>query len=179
MSLTPPTWLVYILQDEGSELTLGDSEPGGASRYGVSVSALSDYNRLLMKPPATVQDIINLTQDQAVSFYMWFFTSMRLIEMPDAIAYRVADITTNLGRVGGMRSLQVALGIWPVVDLVGDNVIASIKNTDPKQVICSLTAAWLACKYYSPKSAADWGKDGHGWTNRANNAHNRALGMVK
>lgn len=166
-------WIGFILDDEGAELNIGGSEPGGASRYGVSVTALSDAFKAQGAPPATIDDIRNLTRDNAIAFYRWYFAPMRLDELSPGVAYRLADIETNLGPTGGVWALGLALGAYPLPDKMTDGLIAQAKGMDAKQLIAALSAAFLARKHESP----GWAHYDHGWINRRNKAHARAMAM--
>ena len=169
------TWINYILDDEGPELNQSPDEPGGASRRGVSVSALTDYNKSVSLPAATVADIINLTDAQATTFYQWFFSTLMLDQVPSAVAYRIADIVTNLGHTGGVEALGIALGIYPVPTEMTPAIVSMVNAFDQGQLLCSLSGVWLENKH---ADEAGWLKYGAGWTSRRNKAHARAMGLL-
>lgn len=164
-----------ILASEGSELNLSKSEPGGASKYGVSVDALTDYNRTVGRPPATIDEVSGMTPDLATTVYRILFANrVRFDELPAGVDYRVLDIAINLGVTGGARLLQVALGIWPVTGKFDDGTMVAVQDYTPNALIEMLGAAWLAKKFES----TGWAQSGHGWTNRRNRVDSDCIKMA-
>ena len=53
--------LAYITGDEGPELNVSPGEPGGASKWGVSLTVLSEH----LGKPCAVADVAALTPDDA------------------------------------------------------------------------------------------------------------------
>lgn len=174
--------LQYILEDEGAEFNVSASEPGGASKYGVSVTALSDFNKRNGKPPATIADVGNMTPELAGQIYKAdYLEPIRFNDLPSGVDYRLADIVVNLGVTGGITALQLALGMWPITGIMDAATLAML-NGDPKAIILSLSAAWIAKKHES----ANWGPSpvtkngfGHGWSARNIRATARAIAMVE
>ena len=167
--------LAYILEDEGPELNVGPGEPGGASRLGVSVTALSDWNKRHGKNPATIGDVSLMTPALAGEIYgSDYLDVMRFNEMPAGVDYRLADIAVNLGVTGGSTALQLALGMWPVTGIIDAATMAAVTAADAKALAQSLSAAWIAKKHESPS----WSKYGHGWSARNQRATQRALAMI-
>jgi lysozyme family protein len=181
MNINQTLSLDYLIESEGSELNLnppgtppGEGEPGGASRYGVSVSALSDYYKKLGKPPATIEDIINLTESAARAFYVaQFMPPIRFDDLPSGVDYRVFDAEVNLGVRGGIDLLQDALKSH--VGLLTDADIDAAKAADAAQLISDIGNLWLAEK----KKTAGWAKYAKGWTNRNNRVTLQALQMAQ
>lgn len=164
-----------ILASEGSELNLSPGEPGGASRYGVSVDALTDWNRALGRPRANIADVENMTPDLATSIYKKFYADrIRFDELPAGVDYRLLDAAINLGVTGGARLVQVALGIWPVTGKMDDDTVRATFTIDPQTMVRMIGAAWLSKKFES----SGWQKSGHGWTNRRNRVDIDALKMI-
>ena len=180
--MTKPTgfdiWINYILDDEGPELNVSPDEPGGASRSGVSVDALTDfYNATYPQghAAATIADVTAMTATSAGQFYEWFLGTMMLDQLTPAVAYRIADIEVNLGRNGGLWAVCLALGISPFPPAMTQGVISQVKAVDPAQMIMALSGVWLSWKH---ANAIGWVKYGNGWTNRRNKAHSRAIGLI-
>lgn len=175
--------LTAILQWEGSDVTLGPSEPGGASKYGISVSFLSDYRKRYNLPEATIADVEALDESTARLIYSeTLLDPIRFDEMPLGVDYRIADLCVNLGISGGATLTQVAIGHWPLTSLFDDTTLAAIGLSDPKVLIYELGAAWLAKKheapgwYTSPNAPKGFG---HGWTNRRVATDQLAVSMIK
>lgn len=174
--------LDYILASEDGTLNLAKTEPGGASRWGVSVDYLTDYHRKIGLPAATIADVTALTRDDAIKVYnAMLLNPLRFDELPSGVDYRLADITTNQGSTGGPTLLQLAIGMWPISGKMDDATMALVARSDPKALIQALSAAWIATKHCSP----NWGPSdvtkngfGHGWSNRNIAANKQALDMV-
>lgn len=178
-----------LLVIEGSELNInppgtpaGQGEPGGASRYGVSVTALSDLRKSQGKPPATVEDIRNLTADGAAEFYrLVTAASIRFEDLNAGVDYRLFDITANLGPTGGVWALELALGHWPLTGKMTDDLVATANAENPRSLVKALSAAWISKKHESPNwnpSPLTRNGYGHGWSNRNIKATARALALI-
>lgn len=165
-----------LLVSEGSELNISPTEPGGASIFGVSVTALSDLRKSRGLPPATVDDIKNLTAADVEDFYKSVTAkACRFDDLPKGVDYRALDIFTNLGPTGGAWCLQIALGMWPLANTITDDVMSEVGKVAPEVLIVALGAAWLSKKHES----SGWPQSGHGWTNRANRVTQDAAAMLK
>lgn len=174
--------LAYILEDEGSEFNVSPNEPGGASKFGVSVTTLSDWNIRHGKAAASIADDSAMTPELAGQIYAAdFLEPIHFDDLPAGVDYRLADICINLGVTGGLTLLQLALGMWPITGTMDDATTEAIKTAHPEALILALSAAWIAKKHESP----NWGSSpvtkngfGHGWSNRNAKATVRALAMV-
>lgn len=174
--------LDMILVSEGPELNISPNEPGGASKYGVSVDFLTDYNKTVGKPRATVAAISDLTEaDARVIYSSMLLDKLRFDELPSGVDYRFIDIATNLGMSGGPKLLQLCLRMWPLTNQMDDATITNVGKEDPTSLVKMLSAAWIAKKAESP----NWGPSpvtksgyGHGWTNRNVAATQAALLLV-
>jgi lysozyme family protein len=80
------------------------------------------------------------------------------------VAYRIADIVTNLGRVGGTTCVQICLCIFPTTGIMDAATLAAVKAATPATLCLQLDAAWLAWKHN--QTATGWGTYGKGWTAR-------------
>lgn len=167
--------LTYVLSDEGSGLNLSASEPGGASKYGVSLTALDDWYKVLNHPRATVADVAAIDDAKARAFYAARFCEpIRFDELPVGVDYRLLDIEINLGPTGGILALQAALG-QPATGKMSDALLAKAKAQPADKLIQALSDAWMAKK----RQSSSWSKYGPGWTNRNTRATARALAMLQ
>lgn len=182
MNINLAAALAYIDQDEGPELNVSASEPGGASRHGVSVTFLSDWRKTKGLPPATIDDAAAVTSETAALAYTdMFAVPLRFNELPGGPDYRLLDIAVNLGLHGGIIALQLAIGMWPLTVAMDDVTVALAKQADPKALVMALGAVWISKKHESP----NWGPSpvtktgyGRGWMNRCNKANARALALI-
>lgn len=184
MKTTWPTAIPLLLASEGPELNLnppgtpkGQGEPGGASRYGVSVDALSDLHKRLGLPPVTVQTIRDLTESQASDFYLNVSApACRFDDLPAGVDYVMLDADCTLGPSGGAWLLQNVLGQWPLVSKVTDEMVSLCQSADPRALIWALGSAWIVKKRMQGEQG--WIDHGHGWNNRMVRVRHDALAMV-
>jgi len=187
MQANLPIALADLLVIEGSEVNIGGSEPGGGSRYGVSVTALSDFNKRHGKSAATVDDIRAMTPELAGQFYTEVTAqSIRFNDLRSGPDYRLFDIAANLGPTGGIWAMELALGRFPITGVMSDDLVAQANSTDARMLIRCLSAVWIAKKHCSPnwypknvnpQSVTDHGY-GHGWSARNIKATAAALALV-
>ena len=103
--------LAYITGDEGGELNVSPDEPGGASKWGVSLTVLSEVRGKV----CTVADVGALTQDDANQIYAArFAVPIHFDDLPGGVDYRMLDCAVTLGITGSIDVLQMALGMWPL-----------------------------------------------------------------
>lgn len=183
--------LAAILKSEDGTLNVAKSEPGGASKWGVSVDLLTDYRKRRGLPPATIADVAALDDKgvQASAIYTEMLLGpLRFDGMPSGVDYRLADIATNAGLTGGIAFLELSLGIWPLSNAtaVSDALMSAVFGADPAALIHALSAAWIAQKHMSPNwyprsvnplSISENGY-GHGWSNRNIDATKMSLSLV-
>lgn len=169
--------LDFILQDEGAEFNKGGSEPGGGSKYGVSLTVYRE-----VRPGATLDDLSGLTRADAEHIYAsHILPQIRFDELPVGVDYRFADIRVNLGQTGAVNLLELIAGRWPLTGKMDDALVTFCSLHKPDALVLSLSAAWIAKKHESP----NWGPSpqtktgyGHGWSNRNVAATRRAGKML-
>lgn len=170
MKVDRPQATRLLLASEGPELNIGGSEPGGASRYGISVDALTTYNAMHRQPRATIQDIRDMTEGLAGKIYNEEFSdAIRFDDLPAGVDYLMLNNIANLGVHGGVQLAQAVLGDWKSAGSMDDATIAAMKAIDPATLIRMLGAAWIAKKHESPNwypSHVTATGYGHGWTAR-------------
>jgi len=173
-----------ILQWEGSDLNTSPNEPGGASKFGISVDFLDDYHKKHGWPRADIPHVALLTKDDAMLIYNeMLLDPLHFDDLPTGVDFRMADLTTNLGMTGGPNLLQLCLGMFPLTGAVDKQTINLVQAIDPKALVIALSAAWIAVKHQSP----NWGPHppitksgfGHGWSNRNNAQRDAALALIK
>lgn len=176
-----------ILKWEGDDLNLSPSEPGGASKFGISVPFLTDYHKNHGLLDATVDDVAALSADNARSIYdQMLLDAIFFDQLPSGVDFRLADLTTNLGITGGTRLLQLCLGMFPPHGVMDSETIRLSQVFDAKPLIIALGAAWISVKYQSPnwfpssvnKNSVTKTGYGKGWTNRNNAQKEAALALI-
>jgi len=165
--------LTYITGDEGSELNVSPDEPGGASKWGVTLTDLSEVRGKV----CTVADVAALTQDDASQIYgTRFATPIRFDELPAGVDYRMLDCAVTLGVTGAINALQMCLAMWPTTGVMDAPTLAAIKAATPAVLVLQLDAAWLTWK--RGLTLTGWSKYGHGWRNRILKVRDRLPAMM-
>lgn len=155
-----------VLQHEGG-LVDHPSDPGGVTKYGISLRAFPHLGR---------DGIINLTVDQAKDIYYrhyWLPNRYGEIESP-AVSTKVFDLAVNVGAVNANRILQRAVN-WlrpddarlKVDGVVGPKTLAATNGCDPARLLQLIR--WHAAEYYHQlaKARKDLRQFLLGWLNRA------------
>src|ERR1700754_2262470 len=96
----------YILEDEGPEVNESPDEPGGISKYGVSLNALGDHYAARGLPRPSKDVVRNLTRDQAADFYRGEAEALRLNDLPPGVDYVVMNTAMTVGKAGAALVLQ-------------------------------------------------------------------------
>jgi lysozyme family protein len=168
-----PTALGYITGDEGEELNVSPDEPGGASKWGVTLTDLSEVRGR----PCTVADVAALTQNDASQIYGTRFAKpIYFDDLPGGLDYRMLDCAVTLGVTGAIEALQMCLAIWPTTGVMDAPTLAAVKAATPAVLVLQLDAAWLTWK--RGLTATGWQKYGHGWVNRVLKVRARLPAMM-
>jgi len=174
--------LAFIDEDEGPELNIGGSEPGGSSKHGVSMTVLQEWHQSHGLPPPTMDDMRAVDATLAGQIYTAKFADpIRFNDLPGGVDYRLLDIAVNLGVAGGVMALELALQVWPVDGVMTDALLASSRQIDPHALIEALSAVWISKKHESPNwnpSPITRNGYGRGWTNRNIRATARAIDLI-
>lgn len=107
--------IARVIKDEGGDkYTCNPADPGGATKWGITIPALTDWRgastNVVNKP--TAEDIKALTFDDAVAFYEWLMASTGIGRIQnEAVRYWVFDAAVHTGTRPGIRLLQRALGV--------------------------------------------------------------------
>ncbi|OUM99991.1 MAG: hypothetical protein BAA04_01715 [Firmicutes bacterium ZCTH02-B6] len=153
-----------VLRHEGG-LVDHPNDPGGVTKYGISLRAFPHLGR---------EGIINLTVDQAKDIYFHhYWRPNRYAEIQDpAVSTKVFDLAVNVGAVNANRILQRAVN-WldgsrlKVDGIVGSKTLAATNQCDPVRLL--QTIRWHAAEYYYQLARArnDLRPFLLGWLNRA------------
>jgi lysozyme family protein len=173
MNINLSSALAYITGDEGQELNISSGEGGGASKWGVTLTDLSEVRGKV----CTVADVAALTQDDASQIYgTRFAVPIHFDELPGGVDYRMLDCAVTLGVTGAIDALQMCLAIWPTTGVMDAATLAAVKAATPAVLVLQLDAAWLTWK--RGLTPTGWGKYGHGWTNRVLKVRGRLPAMM-
>lgn len=154
--------LGFIIRWEGPEINESPGEPGGISKFGVSLTAYQEAGH----KDATKDDIRNLTEADARAFYTVRAAAVRFDELPPGVDLAALNLAVTTGPTGAALILQMTVDIWPATGKFDDTTIAILKVADPKILVHAAGSAWLAWKARSDTTLTEWKKDQHGWINR-------------
>jgi len=149
----------YVIDDEGDDLNLSPNEPGGASKYGVSLDTLSKF----LGHKATLQDLKALSPDSAKQVYRkLYWDAIRADQLPVGLNYAAFDFAVNSG---------VA-----TVDGVGmdDYLVRAMREPSVEAQINRLCDLRLERMRANP----DWPKYKNGWSARVARVRSRALALA-
>src|SRR4051812_14582509 len=94
--------LAFVDEDEGPELNVSSSEPGGSSKHGVSMTVLREWRAKHGLPAPTMDDIRAVDATLAGKIYAETFAApIRFNDLPPGVDYRTLDVAVNLGLTGG------------------------------------------------------------------------------
>ena len=102
-----------IVAEGGSAFTYRADDPGGATRWGITVPALTDWwrSRGIAATPGPM-DIRDLDADKARDFYGWLMEHTGIARIPnDTVRYFVFDAAVHMGAQQATKLLQRALGV--------------------------------------------------------------------
>lgn len=146
----------YVIDDEGDELNLSPNEPGGASKYGVSLDTLSKY----LGRKASLSELRNLSPETAKQIYRrLYWDAIGLDKLAPGLNYAAFDFGVNSGVAtvdgkGGMDDYLNQALLEPTVTLQIDR-------------LCDLRLERM-------RANPDWPKYSRGWTARVSRVRARA-----
>lgn len=146
----------FVLDDEGDELNLSPNEPGGASRYGVSIDALSKF----LGRKATVTDLRALTPASAAQVYRaQYWNAIGADKLAPGLNYAAFDMAVNSGvaTVDG-RGMD---------DYLNRALAASHTLTGQIDALCDFRLERM-------RNHVDWNKYKGGWSARVARVRSRA-----
>lgn len=159
--------LPLILRHEGGHVEHPD-DPGGATNHGVTRATYDAWRRRLGEP---VRPVIDITPEEVADiFRAGYWDAVRGDDLPDGVAYAVADAAIMSGPARAAKWLQRAAGV-PEDGIVGPQTLTAVAALSAPQVIRSVCASRLAfCRRLQ-----HWRTFGRGWTARVDAVERQAL----
>lgn len=146
--------VAFVLQQEGSQVTESPGDPGGLTKYGIS---------LANHPDLTADQIRNMTPEQARQIYLArYWTPVQGDAWPDKLQLPLLDATVLQGPVTAVKFMQSALYV-AVDGKVGPATLGAARNATAGPVLARFTANRI--EGFTKDS--DWRQAGEGWTTRA------------
>lgn len=147
-----------LLEHEGTTFVNHPQDPGGATRYGITIDSARRY----IDSDYTVKQLKNITLQEVTDFYYkHFWNSPRINELPPYLASFIFDCAVNHGQRQAIRFLQRSLGI-NADGVIGNQTLKHSELADPLTV----------CKEVASRRAYFYGRlstfntFGLGWSRR-------------
>lgn len=151
-----------IIADEGGDrLVDNPADPGGITKFGITLPALKDFCRAERLPEARPDDIRNMRHDLAVGFYTWLLESSKIGQLYDPLLrWFVFDAAVHMGNVQAIKLLQRAVGVEDD-GILGPQTLARSAARDARAA-CVLVGVEQALFYgrLAAKNLTDADKDG-------------------
>ena len=158
-----------LLQEGGFCNVQGD--PGGATNHGVTIGELG----AVLGHPATLQDIQNLTTEQAEAIYKPnYWDTLNGDLLPSGVNLVVFDFGVTAGWKKSAELLQGALDV-NIDGQIGPVTCKALATYPAKALVNLLTYSHLT--YY--QSLPGWNQFGKGWQARALRCQVMALSMCR
>ncbi len=161
--------VAFVLKNEGGFVD-NPEDPGGATNMGITIGTL----RAWRGQPVTVEDVRNLSQDEAISIYRAnYWNPLKCDELPLGVDMVVFDFGVNAGIRRSAMTLQQVVGVTED-GVIGPETLAAVSKQAPAKVVDSFGAARLA--YY--KQLKEWPEFGKGWTDREAASQSEARSLM-
>ena len=142
----------------GARYTDHPKDPGGPTRFGVTLKALSEWRGR----PCTAQDVRDLTEDVALAIYKAkYWVAVKGDALPAGVDLFCFDAAVNCGRGRAARWLQHALGVAVDGD-IGKGTLRALGDASAHFLIEDMREERLA--FY--RSLGTYPTFGRGWENR-------------
>ncbi len=150
-----------IEHEGGGEFVDHPDDPGGATRWGVSLRTARKHGELFdvdEDGEVEVEEIRHLPREQAVTYYhrVWDRLGVEAIE-DQVIAAKVFDLAVNMGDRRGVKRLQLALRAnsrpTAVDGIIGPNTLNRVNNALKLALLAALRSE--AAGYYRTLIAHD------------------------
>lgn len=152
-----------IIADEGGDrITDNPADPGGVTKFGITLPALKDYalDRGFSDTP-TADTIRSLTHEVAVDFYANLLARTKIGQIPnEVVRYTVFDAAVHMGARQAVKLLQRALGTKDD-GVIGVATLAAIPHLNGR--LLALAFCCEQMKFYgrlAAKNLTDADKDG-------------------
>lgn len=165
-------WSQLIGHEGGDKYTNDPDDPGGPTKYGVTLKTLQAYRR---DYGLTADDVkkLNLSTAQAI-FKAKYWNTVRADDLPAGLDYAVVDYAFNSGPGQAVKDLQRVLGVR--VDGVAAVMTVEAANDgnvlDLIEALCRRRLAFM-------KSLKGWWKYGRGWSRRVAEVQRQAVKLAQ
>jgi lysozyme family protein len=155
-----------IPAEGGDKFTDFPDDPGGATKYGVTLDALKDWREDNSLTPMDVQD---LSEDEAIAIYaVNYWLRINADNLPEGIDSMAFDFGVCSGAATSAKQLQTLLGFAgaDVDGWIGLDTIKAISTMPEPTLLSAMHSRQLLFVDSIRNSAA--ARDRKGWENRVN-----------
>lgn len=160
--------IVWLKVHEGSKYTNDPDDPGGPTKYGIT---LIDY-RLYVNKRGRARDVARLTWPVAKQIYKKkYWDRCRCDELPSGVDYCVFDYGVNSGTGRPRKVLRKLVGQSTRKVTITDAVLTAIGKRNSIDIInhmCTERMAFL-------RGLRIWWKYGRGWSRRVRDVRRRSI----
>lgn len=161
--------LDLVLKSEGG-FSNNKADPGGPTNLGITLANFRRY----IKPNGTVEDLKDLTKDQAATCYRrQYWDAIAGAELPGGIDYATFDFAVNSGPDRAAKYLQAVVGA-KADGKVGPATVAAVRKVMKATVINDLCDKRMGFLH----ALKTWKTFGKGWTARVSSVRAEALKMA-
>lgn len=152
-----------IASEGGSRFTQNPADPGGATKYGITLGKLKDYalDHAWDHEPG-VDDVRELNEIRARDIYAWMLSRSGIGKLAnDDLRWIVFDAAVHMGERPAVRLLQRALKMDVIDGALGPKTLGACPSADGRK-LARLVLAEQALFYgrLASKNLSDADKDG-------------------
>jgi len=162
MSPVLSTVINRIIEREGVVFTQIPGDRGGATKFGVTVP----FYTTVMGRTMTIEDVANLTLDEARALYHQWLVTNRVDEITDLhVLDAFVDYAVHSGLRPAVKALQRALDV-PADGLLGSVTLSALADADQPTVVRWITGQRLRKIGMLLASDVTQSRFVRGWLNR-------------
>lgn len=130
-----------VLEAEGSKYTNDPADPGGPTRWGITLKTLRRWRQSGGRRggrQVTAADVRALKRSEAAEIYRVEYVELpRFFKIHDLVRPFVVDTGVNMGQTTAAKMFQNAVGA-KVDGRIGPKTIRRAKSLDPMDLLCEL-----------------------------------------
>ena len=158
-----------ILDEGGDKFTDRAGDPGGPTKYGITLRTLKHWRN---DNSLTSDDVRNLTREEAVAIYhALYWQACRCDELPSGVDYVVFGSSVMSGQGDAVRWLQAAVHVAQD-GRIGPNTLAAARKSDSTETIAEMIDGRREYYHGLPHAA-----ENPGWFSRLDRVERRAVKM--
>lgn len=164
-------------ENDGNPFHVDPDDPGGATKWGITMPALSDWRMENGSPTPTVRDLENLAEFERDAIYAAnYWLRVNGDRLPLGVDLMVFDFGVTSGAAMSAKVLQRVAGLSDhfIDGWVGDQTILALSSVPPFKLVSDL--ATVQEEYYKACPAA-W-KYLDGWERRLDDRRRLAVSML-